>query len=72
MSDRPKIYYGLCEGGPFHQKHLADARAVFPIHIDVITKKVFPGAQAGARGTESSGDYIFEGKTWRWHPIHPN
>jgi hypothetical protein len=64
VTDRPRIYYGLCEGGPWHQKHLADARAVFSVMIDPATKKAIPGAQAGTKG----GDYVFDDKTWVWQP----
>lgn len=64
MTDRPKIYYGLCEGGPWDQKNLADARTTFSVMIDPISKKAIPGAQRGTKG----GDYIFEGVTWVWHP----
>ena len=59
------INYGLCEGGPWDAKHLADAQAVYRVHIDPETKKPIPGAQAGTKG----GEYRFEGKTWIWHPI---
>lgn len=68
MSDRPHVNYGLCEGGPWHQKHIAGVPAVYAVEIDVITKKPVPGAQPGAPGTKRSGEYRFEGKVWIWHP----
>lgn len=56
------INYGLCEGGPWHAKHLADAGEVYPVMIDPTTKKPIPGAQAGTK----SGQYRFKAGTWVW------
>ena len=69
MSERPKIYYGLCEGGPFHQKHLADAKAVFPVAYDKVTKKYQGPMQVPMLASTPNlrfGEYVFDGKTWLW------
>ena len=72
MTDRPKIYFGLCEGGPFNQRHLADARAVFPVAYDKVTGKYQGPMQAPTRISDPNlrfGEYRFEGAGWIWHPI---
>lgn len=69
MSDRPKINYGLCEGGPFHQKHLADVRAVFPVAYDKVTNKYQGPIQAPTPISDKNlrfGEYVFEGNGWIW------
>lgn len=68
MSTRPPIYYGPCEGGPFHGKHLAEARPVSSVAYDKITKK-YQGPIQAPNGDPNLrfGEYVFEGSTWIWH-----
>lgn len=61
-----KINYGLCQGGPFNKKHLADHRGVFPLAIDKRTRKAIPATIASADPEIEFGEYRFDGSVWIW------
>lgn len=63
-----KIYYGLCQGGPFNKKHLAHHREVFPIAIDKRTRKAIPAMVASADPEIAFGEYHFKNGVWVWQP----
>lgn len=62
-----KINYGLCHGGPYNMKHLADHREVFPVAIDATTRKANPGMVASADPNIKFGAYHFADSIWTWH-----
>lgn len=66
VSDRPTIYYGLCEGGPFHGKHLAEALTVSPVAYDKKTLKYQGPLVATKDPNIAFGVYNFDGRTWIW------
>lgn len=61
-----KINYGLCQGGPFNKKHLADHREVFPLAIDRQTRKAIPAMVASNNPDIPFGEYHFVDGGWVW------
>jgi len=69
MTDRPKIFHGLCDDGPWARKPMAHATPVFPVLVDRDTKWALPGAQSAPAGTRTrAGRYTFneEFSSWCW------
>lgn len=73
MSAGPKIYYGRCEGGPFHGKPLAEARDVSQVAYDNKTGKYQGPIQAPNGNPDLRfGEYHFSEGNWTWHPNTPS
>jgi hypothetical protein len=61
-----KINYGLCHGGPYNKKNLADHREVFPVAIDKTMRRASPGMVASADPNVVFGAYHFADGVWTW------
>lgn len=64
------IQYGLCRGGPWNKKHLADARTWYEVMIDPTgAEKPWVGQQQATKARPGKmGRYIWneEDKAWDW------
>lgn len=69
MSDRPKVRYGTCEGGPFNRRHMAHMpRAYLLAYERHNPMKCFPGVQSSIGADILFGAYVFDDATeiWKW------
>lgn len=62
------INYGICHGGPYNNKHLADHREVFHVAIDKAMRRANPGMIASADPNVVFGAYRFAEGIWNWQP----
>lgn len=62
------IFYGACDGGPYHRKRLAHGRAAFRVTYDRYKPmRTVPGYAGEARDDLVIGVYVFHPMTEKWH-----
>jgi hypothetical protein len=70
MTERPRIFYGLCEDGPWSRKHLAHHEPSLPVWIDPDTNKAVAGQVGPSKAYPHirRGFYRFneEFGNWAW------
>lgn len=63
MAQGVPIMFGLCDGGPWHKRHLAHHDPVYIVPIEQFSKKVVVGVRPGTKGY-TFGEYRFESPHW--------
>lgn len=64
------LYYGPCEGGPYHFRKLAHPEPVSREAIDKHTNRAKAGVQAGE--DYYFGEYHWDAGAWRWKSAPEN
>lgn len=67
------INHGICCGGPYNAKHLANQSEVITVAVDRnLPSRTYPGQQASTTERQCLfGDYLFDApsKTWVWDDL---
>jgi hypothetical protein len=67
MAQGVPIMYGVCDGGPWHAKHLAHHEPVYIGPMETHSKKIVVAVQPGTKGF-MYGEYHFADGKWSWVP----